>query len=124
MNSVPSQGFATGIHVEELPLSPALDLAASFDPTHIARQLLALIPGAPPLTTVLRLILCIKPHKEDWDAPEFPIYERLEGGLPDTVEDLLEVLAKPIEAPLDNYRSLSRAISELMPEKVGSTVAW
>jgi hypothetical protein len=114
-----SQDASSQIHLEDLPLSSVLDLTSSFDPTLIARQLLALIPRAPPLTTVLRLILCIKPRKEDWDAPDFPMYERINGSMPESVEELLELLSRPIEASPDGFRSLSRAISSILSQKVG-----
>ncbi|KAH9983532.1 hypothetical protein BJV74DRAFT_614460 [Russula compacta] len=54
------------------PLSPALDPANSGDPTTLTRNLLSLIPDAPPLPLVIRLMFCLKPANDDWDLPEFP----------------------------------------------------
>lgn len=53
-------------------LPPALDPANTRDPTQLARQLLKLIPNAPDLELVIRLIFCLKPSNEDWDLPDFP----------------------------------------------------
>ncbi|GJE84533.1 hypothetical protein PsYK624_006090 [Phanerochaete sordida] len=58
--------------LETIPLSAALDPANARDPTALASQLLNLIPDAPSLPLVIRLMLCLKPTNEDWDLPEFP----------------------------------------------------
>ncbi|TBU32987.1 hypothetical protein BD311DRAFT_774649 [Dichomitus squalens] len=55
-----------------VPLAPALDPANARDPTQLARQLLKLIPDAPDLELVIRLVFCLKPPNDDWDLPEFP----------------------------------------------------
>ncbi|KAI0265956.1 hypothetical protein BC834DRAFT_987423 [Gloeopeniophorella convolvens] len=55
-----------------LPLTPALDPAAAADPTALPRALLALVPAAPPLALVVRLMFCLKPASDDWDRPAFP----------------------------------------------------
>jgi hypothetical protein len=57
---------------EHSPLSRSLDPSNSSDPTLLARQLLHLIPGAPPLALVIRLMFCLKPSSEDWGRTEFP----------------------------------------------------
>lgn len=86
--------------LEPTPVSPALDLARSSDPTHLARQLLALIPDAPPLNLVIRLMFCLKPPNDDWDLPEFPhLYS-----------DLHE---EDVDIDLDSaYRCLSRPVAD------------
>lgn len=85
---------------EPTPISPALDLANLFDPTCLARQLLALIPGAPSLNLVIRLMFCLKPPNDDWDLPDFP----------DLYSDLNE---EDIDIDLDSaFRCLSRPIAE------------
>lgn len=58
--------------IEPIPLSRALDPSNSLDPSHLAQQLLNMIPDAPPLPLVIRLMFCLKPANEDWDSPEFP----------------------------------------------------
>src|SRR6516164_801455 len=58
--------------IEHVPLSRAIDPSNSSDPTLLAKQLLALIPDAPPLPLVVRLMLCLKPSNEDWELPSFP----------------------------------------------------
>ncbi|KAG2128995.1 hypothetical protein DEU56DRAFT_902989 [Suillus clintonianus] len=55
-----------------VPLVPALDAAKSNDPTALARNLLALIPNAPCLSLVIRLMFCLKQPNDDWELPEFP----------------------------------------------------
>lgn len=58
--------------LETTKLNPMLDVANSRDPTHLARQLLSLIPGAPPLPLVIRLMFCLKASNDDWEHPNFP----------------------------------------------------
>ena len=58
--------------VQPTPVSEVLNPANSRDPSHLAKQLLALIPNAPPLPLVIRLMFCLKPENEDWDDPNFP----------------------------------------------------
>jgi hypothetical protein len=48
---------------------PALDAAKSEDPTALARNLLALIPNAPSLSLVIRLMFCLKQPNDDWELP-------------------------------------------------------
>ncbi|KAI6127400.1 hypothetical protein EDD16DRAFT_1552754 [Pisolithus croceorrhizus] len=88
---------------EPTPISPALDLARSPDPTLLARQLLSLIPDAPPLNLVIRLMFCLKPPNDDWDLPEFPhLYSDLHE------EDM--------DIDLDSaYRCLSRPVADDVP---------
>ncbi|KAI0832780.1 hypothetical protein BC628DRAFT_1309243 [Trametes gibbosa] len=54
------------------PLPPVLDPGNARDPSQLARQLLKLIPEAPDLELVIRLIFCLKPSNHDWDLPDFP----------------------------------------------------
>ncbi|KAG1806341.1 uncharacterized protein HD556DRAFT_1436315 [Suillus plorans] len=46
-------------------LVPALDAAKSNEPTALARNLLALIPNAPSLSLVIRLMFCLKQPDDD-----------------------------------------------------------
>lgn len=66
------------------PIPPALDPANSHDPTQLARQLLTLVPEAPQLPLVVRLIFALKPSGYDWDLPDFPHLH------PDLDEDIAE----------------------------------
>ncbi|KAI6146088.1 hypothetical protein BKA82DRAFT_4330346 [Pisolithus tinctorius] len=95
--------------LEPTSVSPALDLARSSDPTHLARQLLALIPDAPPLNLVIRLMFCLKPPNDDWDLPEFPhLYSDLHE------EDM--------DIDLDSaYRCLSRPFAEKVADAISPT---
>ena len=63
-NVIPSEPF---------PIAKALDPSMARDPTHLSRQLLSLVPKAPPLSLIVRLMFCLKvPNDDDWDLPEFP----------------------------------------------------
>ncbi|KAH9023082.1 hypothetical protein EDB85DRAFT_2184855, partial [Lactarius pseudohatsudake] len=70
----PSSSYAPSTLPSLIPttLSPPLDPANSEDPTILTRNLLSLIPDAPPLSLVIRLMFCLKPANDDWDLPEFP----------------------------------------------------
>ncbi|KAH9955114.1 hypothetical protein BGW80DRAFT_1476506 [Lactifluus volemus] len=85
------------------PLSPALDPANSEDPTALTCNLLSLIPDAPPLPLVIRLMFCLKPANDDWDLPEFPYLH------PDLDED-------PDDFDLDYaYQLTSQPVAEDVP---------
>ncbi|KAI9064886.1 hypothetical protein FKP32DRAFT_1675270 [Trametes sanguinea] len=58
--------------VTPAPLPAVLDPANARDPSQLARQLLKLIPDAPELELVTRLVFCLKPSNDDWDLPDFP----------------------------------------------------
>ncbi|KIJ69801.1 hypothetical protein HYDPIDRAFT_171781 [Hydnomerulius pinastri MD-312] len=88
---------------DPVSISPALDLAKASDPTQLARQLLALIPDAPSLNLIIRLMFCLKPPNDDWDLPEFPHL------FSDLNEDELDI-------DLDSaFRSLSRPVADGIP---------
>jgi hypothetical protein len=88
------------------PLSPALDPANSGDPTSLTRNLLALIPDAPPLPLVIRLMFCLKPANDDWDLPEFPYLH------PDLGDD-------PVYFDLDYaYQLTSQPVADDVPLEV------
>jgi hypothetical protein len=79
-------------------ISPALDLAKASDPTYLARQLLALIPDAPSLNLVIRLMFCLKPPNDDWDLPEYPhLYSDLsEEELDIDLDSAFHCLSRPV----------------------------
>ncbi|KAI0775889.1 hypothetical protein BD413DRAFT_470056 [Trametes elegans] len=83
--------------VTPIGLAPALDPAHSRDPTQLARELLKLIPDAPELELVIRLVFCLKPSKEDWDLPDFPyLYPDLEDtGSDFSLEQALKLTMRP-----------------------------
>ncbi|KAJ7167651.1 hypothetical protein C8R46DRAFT_1093694 [Mycena filopes] len=96
--------------VEPRPLSKAVDPARMLDPTHLAKQLLTLIPGSPPLCLVIRLMFCLKPSNEDWDLPEFP-YLHADLNTEDEIESFdldaaLLCTAKPVRDDIP-YEALS-----------------
>ncbi|KAF9226846.1 hypothetical protein BS17DRAFT_776224 [Gyrodon lividus] len=88
---------------DPVSISPAMDLAKASDPTYLARQLLALIPDAPSLNLVIRLMFCLKPPNDDWDLPDFPhLYS-----------DLSE---EELDIDLDSaFRCLSRPVADDIP---------
>ncbi|TFK43826.1 hypothetical protein BDQ12DRAFT_695848 [Crucibulum laeve] len=80
------------------PLSKAVDPSNSSDPTMLAQQLLALIPDPPPLSLVIRLMLCLKPSDEDWDDENFPyLYADLETEDEDLdLEATIQSASRPV----------------------------
>ncbi|OCH95901.1 hypothetical protein OBBRIDRAFT_822543 [Obba rivulosa] len=84
--------------VEPMPLPRSLDPANMRDPSRIARELLNLIPNAPPLPLVIRLMLFLKPSNEDWDLPDFPyLHPDLEGDLHDLgLEKAFRLTTRPV----------------------------
>lgn len=108
--------------LDPIPVSNALDPANARDPTKLARQLLELIPNAPPLPLIIRLMFCLKPSNEDWDLPEFPyIYAELEQ-LPDdaTVEDMFKATKRPIsdDLPAQYFPELAEKIARMLDTPV------
>jgi hypothetical protein len=88
------------------PLSPALDPANSEDPMALTRNLLSLIPEAPPLPLVIRLMFCLKPANDDWDLPEFPYLH------PDLDDD-------PVDFDLEYaYQLTSQPVADDVPLEV------
>lgn len=104
--------------IETPSLSRSLDPSNSRDPTHLAHQLLKMIPDAPPLPLVIRLMFCLKPANEDWDIPEFPyIHPDLDDA--DSLSDLDKVsklTSRPVpddisEETLDRFaENLARVV--------------
>ena len=85
--------------LETISLSPALDPANSNDPTLLAKQLLALIPEAPPLPLVVRLIFCLKPPHDDWNLPGFPyLHADLDRQMEEEfgLESIIQAVSRPV----------------------------
>ena len=83
-----------------IPLSPALDPANSNDPTLLAKQLLTLIPEAPPLPLVVRLIFCLKPPHDDWNLPGFPyLHADLDRQIEEDpgLESITQAVSRPVQ---------------------------
>ncbi|KAI0751135.1 hypothetical protein C8Q80DRAFT_554820 [Daedaleopsis nitida] len=80
-----------------VPLIPALDPSSARDPTQLARHLLKLIPDAPELELVIRLVFCLKPSNDDWDLPDFPyLYPDLdEDGSGFDLEKAFNITMRP-----------------------------
>ncbi|KAJ7693853.1 hypothetical protein B0H17DRAFT_1058481 [Mycena rosella] len=94
--------------VEPRPVSKAVDPSSMLDPTHLATQLLSLIPDSPPLALVIRLMFCLKPSNEDWDLPEFPyLHADLSAeSEPFDLDAALLCTAKPVRNDI-SYEALS-----------------
>ncbi len=103
-------------------LSSALDPLNFRDPTKLATQLLDLIPEAPPLRLVIRLMFCLKPTNEDWDLPDFPhIYSNLEtGGDSLDVESAFNLTSRPVsdETPDASFARFAERVARSVGPKV------
>lgn len=119
----PSYHFPGGLlPLTPTPLSPALDPAISADPTTLTRNLLSLIPDAPPLPLVIRLMFCLKPVNDDWDLPEFPYLH------PDLDDDPVEfdldyayqLTGQPVadDIPLDVLQRFADRVADAVEPKV------
>lgn len=85
--------------IEPISLSRAIDPSSSSDPTSLAKKLLALMPDAPPLPLVIRLMFCLKPSNDDWELPDFPYLHADLESLGDeelNVETINDLLSKPV----------------------------
>ncbi|KAI0722592.1 hypothetical protein C8Q76DRAFT_615436 [Earliella scabrosa] len=84
--------------VSPVSLAPALDPANARDPTQLARQLLKLIPDAPALELVIRLVFCLKPSNDDWDLPDFPyLHPDLDEDIPEfDLEKAFRLTMRPV----------------------------
>ncbi|KAL7282662.1 hypothetical protein ACG7TL_004135 [Trametes sanguinea] len=84
--------------VTPAPLPAVLDPANARDPSQLARQLLKLIPDAPELELVIRLVFCLKPSDDDWDLPDFPyLHPDLDSASEDLdLEKALRLTTRPV----------------------------
>jgi hypothetical protein len=91
-----SENFSPGIVAGSQPpsLHSSLDVARSYDPARLARQLLSLLPSPPSLSVAIRLTFCIKPNKEDWSSSTFPLFMDV-GKTPQSVDESLTLLGRP-----------------------------
>lgn len=109
---------------DPIPLSSALDPANARDPTKLARQLLDLIPEAPPLPLIIRLMFCLKPSNEDWDLPDFPyLFSDLEQLTEETsIDDIFRLTARPL-SDVTKADSLAE-LSQKLVQGLGPPVSW
>lgn len=101
--------------LDPIPLSETLDPANFRDPSKLATQLLELIPDAPSLPLITRLMFCIKPSNDDWDLPEFPyLYAQL-GELPEgaDMQEAYKLASHPLpdDKPDASYVEFAEKIS-------------
>ncbi|KAJ7591444.1 hypothetical protein C8J56DRAFT_1047652 [Mycena floridula] len=113
--------------ITPVPISRALDPANSSDPTGLARQLLSLIPDSAPLSLVVRLVFCMKPHSDDWDLDEFPyLFSDLSVDHDDfDLDKALEVIARPIPENVaeEALTKFAEAVAAVIGPKT-QTQAW
>ncbi|KAL0950200.1 hypothetical protein HGRIS_010192 [Hohenbuehelia grisea] len=107
--------------ISPTPLSASLDPSATPDPTRVARSLLSLIPNAPQISLVVRLMFCLKASNEDWDDPEFPhLYADLNSvtmpSKQDTSETRSETLVKDDDEDQDAVALSDDELDLLAPE--------
>lgn len=95
-----------------------LDPSNSIDPTQLAQSLLSLIPDAPPLPLITRLMFCLKPSNDDWDEPEFPyLFSELEKELDDLdLERAAEITTRPVSDNVDDE------VLQTFAQRLGDTV--
>lgn len=119
VNTYQPRKFAS---LESLPLSRAIDPSNSSDPTLVARQLLASMPDSPPLSLVIRLMLCLKAPSEDWDRPEFPyLYADLdEYGLDFDLEKAFQCTTKPVQDDIsyETLETFANSVADSIGPKV------
>jgi len=120
----PSASYEPREHTafSHVSLSQALDPSNTKDPTQLARHLLNLIPDAPPLPLVIRLMFCLKPPNDDWDLPEFPY---LHPDLSDISEDIVlervaELTNKPVsdETDFEVLQTFAEHVSQMAADGV------
>ncbi|KAI0080824.1 hypothetical protein K474DRAFT_1588997 [Panus rudis PR-1116 ss-1] len=106
---------------EPIPIVKPLDPAMSRDPTQLARQLLSLIPDAPPLPLVIRLMFCLKPSNEDWDLEEFPyLHPNLDDSMDDfDLEKACELTSRPVsdDTELETIQNFANQVANVTDEK-------
>ncbi|THH33535.1 hypothetical protein EUX98_g698 [Antrodiella citrinella] len=122
-SSPPTYTPKTYASVDPVPTPRALDPSNANDPTQLARQLLSLIPDAPPLELIVRLMFCLKPSHDDWDSPDFPyLYPDLEQ-LPEEadLEQVSEYLMRPVADDIkeDVLAQFSDTVGGMIGEKDG-----
>ncbi|KAH9938022.1 uncharacterized protein B0H18DRAFT_1080825 [Fomitopsis serialis] len=107
---------------EPVQISRALDPSNSLDPSALARELLNLIPDAPPLPLAIRLVFCLKPPSDDWDLPEFPyIFAELDADAGEIDFEKASVLTtRPVSDDVEDEVLLRFA--ENMAQSVGEKV--
>ncbi|KAI0701183.1 hypothetical protein BC835DRAFT_1265236 [Cytidiella melzeri] len=110
---------------DPVPLHTSLDPSTFYDPTKLAYQLLQLIPEAPPLPLIIRLMFCLKPSNDDWDAPDFPyLYSDLEDYSEDSdIEQAAAVTLRPVADNTANaaFQSFSRKVAQAIGSKDDNT---
>ena len=104
------------------PLSPILDPAILGDPTALTRSLLSLIPNAPHLPLVIRLMFCLKPANDDWDLPEFPYLHPDLGDYPIDfdLDYAYQLTGQPVadDVPLEVLQHFADKVADAIGPKV------
>ncbi|CDO69568.1 hypothetical protein BN946_scf184759.g8 [Trametes cinnabarina] len=104
------------------PLPPVLDPANTRDPSQLARQLLKLIPDAPELELVIRLVFCLKPSNDDWDLPDFPYLHPDLDNLPAELdlEKALRLTTRPVPDDIspDTVSAFAQKVAQSIDLKV------
>lgn len=84
--------------VQYTPIPVSLDPANNINPGELARSLLKLIPDAPDLRLIIRLMFCLKPSNDDWEEKDFPhLYSDLEKDRDElNLDKAVEMTARPV----------------------------
>jgi hypothetical protein len=106
------------------PLSRPVDPSHAADPTLLAKELLSLIPDAPPLSLVIRLMFCLKPSDDDWESPEFPfLFNDLDDSIEDfDLEQVFHCTSRPVADDIsrDSICKFAEKIASALGPKVGA----
>lgn len=111
--------------VDPLPLPDAIDPANAPDPTSLATHLLKMIPDAPPLSLVIRLMFCLKPTDDDWEDPAFP-YHGTSLEIPEDFDLELagDLISRPVrkETSEDAISTFAKSVGDLIGPKVNISI--
>ena len=104
------------------PLPSYLDPSNSIDPTESALSLLKLIPDAPTLPLITRLMFCLKPTNDDWDEPDFPYLFSDLGKVTDNLdlEMAATITTRPVSDNIDDdeLRNFAQTLGNTAKEYV------
>ena len=110
---------------DPIPLSTSLDPSNFRDPTRLASQLLELIPDAPPLPHIIRLMFCLKPASDEWDLPDFPyLYADLDTDFESDLREAWRFTSRPVSDNTSSatFARFAEAVARSTATKVGTVL--
>ncbi len=121
--SPPSYEPITLPAVNPVPLSKAIDPANAADPTFLAKNLLKMMPDAPPLPLAIRLMYCLKPTDDDWENETFPYHgTSLEFNDELDLAQAGDMISRPLrrETAETAISAFASRVNDLIGSKVGA----